>query len=135
MHRADSGFVRAVHYGFDAEHIFFRLDTDKRFHDTVPFDARILVRIGKPKTVLLHCSRFADRPSVLRVLNANGQLIDKLVLVGEGDILELGCPLNLLAAQPGDEIKFHVKVVRVGAQTQRIPLKGAVHTIVPSVDP
>ena len=134
MQRAQSGLLVGLHYGFRADGFLLRLDAAGPFRESVPKGAEVVIRFKGPRVVSLHCgSPASDRP-VVRVLDAEGRPVAAMVEVAAGDILELGCPLSLLAAGAGNEIEFFVEVVLADAETQRFPHQGTIRAPVPASD-
>ena len=134
MHRAESVPVRELYYGFDADSFLLRLDASGNFREQVGADARIAVRFLKPKPLSIISDPLSDGHSELDLLDTDGNAVAEISAPAVAHILELGCPLTLLAAEPGNEIEFFVEVIRAGAPIQRVPHSGAVSLVVPAPD-
>jgi len=126
MRRADSGPLKRFSYGFNRAAFLLRLDCAERFQDAMTPDTRIVIRFGKPHAALLNCERLtADRPA-FHVLDENGKVVAEPDEIASGDILELACPIGLLAAGEGDRLEFHMEVLQGGTCVQRVPREGGI---------
>jgi len=134
MRRAEGGLIRELYYGFSADSLLLRLDGAGRFRDQISGEERLAVRFRRPKQFNLVGDSLSEGKPGLNLLDADGNSLAEISALAVEQILELGCPLGLLAAEPGNEIEFFVEIVRAGATVQRVPNSGAITATVPAAD-
>ncbi len=125
MHQGSLPFAR-LHYGFDLEHLYLRLDPDSA--PGVDALALELDLPGGPRQ--LRCN-VRDRGRLLVRVAPDGGL------VGEGaflDILELQVGFEELGVRAGDHLWLTVRALAGEVEVQRFPANGALELEVPGPD-
>jgi alpha-amylase/alpha-mannosidase (GH57 family) len=130
------GLLQSIWFGFNAERLFIRVDTDGgpaserlsevdvlRVGFVDPADCEILVEVpGSPRPMakLTH----AGGPS------SNGTTVD----VATGKILELAIPFSRLRQNSGEPIRFYIELIAGEASLDRAPREGIFELTVPTPD-
>jgi alpha-amylase/alpha-mannosidase (GH57 family) len=135
MSSATPGRVDSLRFGFDAEHLFLRLDAAggvvrEQWSDIDALRVNFLEPEGFELLVV--------RPAILE---PTAQLFQRDVPVSgaamqaAGDaILEIGIPWRSLAVGPDDQVHWNVELIRDEEVVERVPSEGAIQTTVPSPD-
>jgi len=126
--------VKDLYYGFTGDRLALRLDLTPSVVEKAHSDLSIVVHITKPATFTLSGGPFPEGSGTLRLLGPDGNETAGIHDIAVGNIIELGCPLRSLAAQPGNAIEFFVEVARAGETVQRIPGGGCVGAVVPTAE-
>jgi alpha-amylase/alpha-mannosidase (GH57 family) len=132
MHKSES-LVAAVHYGFNRENLYIRIDP------RIPFD-----EFGEGVVVSVVTSMPADmkadfslggREAALFERQAEGwREVKTLREVAARDIFEIGIPFFDLRAKEKDEIRMYLSISRSGEEVERCPWRGYVTVTVPTED-
>jgi alpha-amylase/alpha-mannosidase (GH57 family) len=136
MNLASRGILRAIWFGFDAERLLVRVDTELgpanerlaavdqlRIGFIDPADCEVIVvepAAPRPVAYLNH----AGRPVV------NGTTVQ----VATGVIVELAVPFSRLDRMPGDTIRFYVELLSGDSSLDRAPREGVLELVAPSAD-
>jgi alpha-amylase/alpha-mannosidase (GH57 family) len=136
MSLVSQGILQCVWFGFDAERLLVRVDTQGgpalerldqadrlRIGFVDPAEWEILVMepsARHPSAFLTH----AERPP------SNGTTVQ----VATGKVLELGLPLARLELAPGDPIRFYVELLKGDTSLDRAPREGIFELVAPSAD-
>lgn len=132
MHKSES-FISSLHYGFNKDNLFIRLDPEIPFTEiqekiiihidiVKPFELRIVINIreASPDAVLFE------------KINENWKEVKTLQNVAAKDIVELEISFADLKAIEDDEINFCVNIMRNGDEIERCPWRGYITVTVPS---
>jgi len=125
MHRAAEPMVTDLYYGVSADTFWLRMDTGGPFPDRVDEPTSMTVHLSSPQSFSMVSEALSVPHPAFRILDAQGGEVGR-PSAARADVLEIGCPLNLLAASPEDEIQFSVEITRAGALIQRLPNDGVV---------
>jgi hypothetical protein len=130
------GFFQCVWFGFDAQRLLVRVDTEGgparerlatadrlRIGFVDPVESEILVMEPALPQPIAYLNR-AGRQS------ANGTTVQ----VATGAIFELAVPFARLDLNPGDPIRFYVELYQGDASLDRAPREGIFELAVPSPD-
>lgn len=112
--------LHAAYFGFSPDQFFLRLDPGPDFTDQFSFQIHIRAATS-PKT-----HSFILGPKKIHATGASAAF---------ARIGELAVPLELLEAEPGDEIDFWIAAERGGIHLQRFPAQDSFKIRVPLVDP
>jgi hypothetical protein len=130
------GFFECVWFGFDAQRLLIRVDTEGG-----PARERLgkadRLRIGFVDPV--ECEIVVmepGRPRPITYLNCAGRQLANgtTVQVATGAILELALPFARLELNPGDPIRFYVELHQGDSSLDRAPREGVFDLTVPSPD-
>jgi len=126
MYRTEQ-IVEAIHYGFDLERFFLRIDFRQDFDLSEGMNVRLTVL--QPKEASLTIGPVgADRKSArCTMLGTNASEVAFAV----GKIVELGVPFALLGLRASDELKFFIELVSGEVSVERHPLSGVLAFSVP----
>jgi alpha-amylase/alpha-mannosidase (GH57 family) len=139
MHQvSDAGVraIRALHFGFDSERLYIRLDLDGQAADILA-PARIECRLiflapaGVRITVRLESDGWR---TVVSVASRPGEWTPREaphVRVAVDEILELAIPLETLNLKSADPVAFSVVILEDGVERERYPRYRPVETQVP----
>ncbi len=129
MHR-DAGLVRELHYGFDPERLFLRIDFDATDRDAG--DRELWIEIDETRGRRLVIRGLGQGPKPM-VLVENGQ--PELPLAGaEGwrlDLLELAIPFAELEWKAGDHVELLAHLVVNGQPVETVPQGDVIRFRVP----
>lgn len=132
MHQGE-GLVRELHFGFDAERFYLRLD----FVPDVPpgADLDLALDVVEPRVARLRVAGLAhgERPVVwLEGPHAGAPVRGAECRVGA--LLELGLPFASVGLRPGESVGMLVQVVRGGDPIARYPDEAGLRFTVPTGD-
>jgi alpha-amylase/alpha-mannosidase (GH57 family) len=132
MHRA-AGLVRELHYGFDAERFYLRLDFTG---DAPPGpEVDLTLEVVEPRVSRLRVSGLAAGER--SVLWAEGPQAGEPVAGAHcrvGRLLELGISFASLALAPGEAVALLVQATRGGGPLASYPDEGGLGFTVPTAD-
>ncbi len=141
MHRAASGALETLFYGFDKDNLYLRLDFHGTFVDRPgPIEAEIFFPEKNRKVSMV--LRPAE-PSVRAAFGNIGEiLLSEHFAVTTGDafcasfdkVLELGVPFQELECEEDRQIKFFVTLVEPGSVGERWPMYGTFNADLPGKD-
>jgi hypothetical protein len=130
------GVFHSIWFGFDAERLLVRVDTEAG-----PARERLAeadrLRIGFVDPALREIVVLAPAESApVGYLNHAGRPLANgtTVQVATGAILELAVPFARLDLEPGDPIRFYVELLRAESSLDRAPREGIFELAVPSPD-
>ena len=120
------GLMRSVWFGFDAERLLIRVDTEGARRGTrwPRFDRLRIGFVDPAETEVLIQQPAAPRP--IAYLNRAGcpTVNGDTVQVATGTILELAVPFARLGRVPGDPIRFYVELFHGDASLDRARARG-----------
>ncbi|MDH4229361.1 MAG: glycoside hydrolase family 57 protein [Nitrospirota bacterium] len=136
MHAGDRAIV-AVHYGFDHDHLYLRLDFGpdvrpewvRTLNFTVgvlaPVEGRVTFRPGPEG-----CIATLQRPT------GDGEWSDSPFegCCAFAEVLEIAMPFAPMGWKPGDEVRLFVRVLEDGAELERWPGQGYLAVTLPDRD-
>lgn len=134
MHKSES-LISAIHFGFNREALFLRIDPKDTFAD---FGEGIDISImtSSPADIKISC--------MLDHKVGNGRVHEKTAgqwtIKGEiadvalADIFELAVPFSVLGAKEKDEIHLFVSIRKGGEEIERCPWRGHICIVVPTAD-
>jgi alpha-amylase/alpha-mannosidase (GH57 family) len=132
MHRG-AGLVRELHYGFDAERFYLRLD----FVGDVPPgpDFALTIELVEPQSLRLRIASLAggEQPVLLDAGTGEGEPVTG-ARCRVGRVLELGVPFASLELVPGESVVVLVQATRGGRPLASYPDEGGLQFTVPTAD-
>ncbi|MGE3818939.1 MAG: alpha-amylase/alpha-mannosidase [Isosphaeraceae bacterium] len=130
------GILHAVWFGFSADRLLIRVDTEGgRASERLAEVDRLRIGFVEPadhEIRIDHPARANPRGFVGR--SGNGRYDPETVEVACGKILELAVPFDQLGLSVGDPIKFYVELLHADASLDRAPREGIFELTVPSPD-
>lgn len=133
MTMVSEGLLTDVYFGFDAQTLFIRADTDGRaLHDLRLFD-EVRVRFLEPygTELRLKCTAGRQQVTVLR----DGAAVEPPSAVGEIDrIVELSVPFKDLGVSTGQSLQMALEVIKGDESLDRAPNEGTLDLSVPPPD-
>jgi len=133
MTRVTQGLIQHIYFGFDAEHLFVRIDTDGPAKTALAGIDQLLLRFIEPSETSVTVSGFDTAPTaMLRRGGKRGTRPPSPVAVDE--ILEMALPLADLRVTAGNPISFVVDLIAKRQSTERAPAEGEIMLTVPSPD-
>ena len=130
MHRAASGVLECLHFGFDESKIYLRLDLHGSVFDPPePFEAEIFFPKKNRKISMV---LFPAEPSVRAAIGNIGEILlpnhlltmPDAINAGFYKVLELGVPFQELGCEGEERIDFFLTIVKPGAIGERWPMYG-----------
>lgn len=126
MHQAET-FLKRLYYGFDATHLYLRIDTGTPLTDDACRDFAVQIRFTRPASHLL---RIACQNGGAFALTVDGEQNGEVAFAVQ-PLIELGLPLNVLNAKPHDTVELECTVFHGDLELERWPYAGAVQFKVP----
>jgi alpha-amylase/alpha-mannosidase (GH57 family) len=134
MHKSEN-LISAIHYGFNRDFLFLRLDPKVQFTD-FGSEAGISIFITKPSDLKIYVP--IERKNVKAALfeksgdewTPRGETGEVAVL----DIFEIAIPFEELKAKPGEDIHLSISIGKGAEEIERYPWRGHLSIIVPSPD-
>ena len=123
--------LREVHFGFDAQTFFLRVDAAGAFRDVVPAEGRFRVCFSGPREIALETGAVAADQPKFEVRDAAGNRVVTRGSLAFGEVMELACPLADLAAEPEAAMEFYVALLLEDEVIERVPEQGAISVVAP----
>ncbi|HEU5360721.1 MAG TPA: glycoside hydrolase family 57 protein [Candidatus Deferrimicrobiaceae bacterium] len=131
MHRAVSGVLECLYYGFDERNLYLRLDLHGSiFESPESFEAEIFFPKKNRKISMV---LFPAKPSVSAAIGNIGEILisnhlpddlPEAIRAAFHKVLELGIPFRELDCAEEERIEFFLTIVKPGAVGERWPLYG-----------
>lgn len=133
MSMASEGRLSDLYYGFDAEHLFLRLDTS---HGPVAERLQgveaVRVAFFEPQGYELLIAEPAASEPIAKLYQDEIPVNDARIRAASRAILEIAIPFASLGVATDDPLYFHVELIENDQPVERIPQEGAIETGVPS---
>ncbi|MBI4552241.1 MAG: hypothetical protein HY710_08260, partial [Candidatus Latescibacteria bacterium] len=129
MHQAET-FLKRVHYGFDAERMYLRVDTAAPLADEAC--QTLQLQFLRPVSHRLVIGRLPDGQFTLSTDGDDSALSGVTWAVGR--VVELAIPLAALHARPAETIQVELAVYQDESEVERWPRAGVVQFTVPDAD-
>ncbi|MEZ6066327.1 MAG: glycoside hydrolase family 57 protein [Planctomycetaceae bacterium] len=131
MALVSEGIIKELHFGFDAENLYVRIDTGSEANSALADIDSLRLRFIEPKEMelvvdgwqksLLHCD-----------LLGNGKPHPPLTChTVAHDVVETQVPLHVLDVKPGCSLSFFVELFKEGQSLDRAPVEGCIDCEVP----
>jgi hypothetical protein len=130
------GLMESIWFGFDAERLLVRVDTEGGpARDRLSETDRLRIGFVDPSDREIIVIDPADtRPTAY--LNHDGRCVANgtTIQAASGAILELAVPFKRLDLKPGDPIRFYVELLKGDTSLDRAPREGIFDLVAPSPD-
>ena len=134
----DEGFISGFYFGFDLQHLYFRLDPIPRETDPLP-NLQFHIRFFKPRKCQItfpvqfpegreHSFSFLGPPK------GTGRFTDRFATIRSDQIVELSIPFAALQFQPKQRVDFFLQVQQEDLELERFPRNGYLSLIIPDLD-
>lgn len=134
MHKAQS-LVSSIHYGFNEDHLFLRLDP------AVPStgmdsDLSLSLITSRPANIKVVCSMNGSdiRAELFEQSGEEWVRVKEITDVAFKDIFEIGVLFSDLRARQKDEINLFISVRKGAEEIERCPWRGHISVTVPTPD-
>ncbi len=132
------GFLSALYYGFDLEHLYFRIDPTRRKADPVQgihFSIR-LTSSGEWQILFPLAFPGEEKPYYLlySLEGTKPVLKGRFSHIGIDKIMELSLPFQELQLSPREKVHFFLQVLRGDLELERHPRNGYLSFAVPDQD-
>ncbi len=130
MHESLS-VIRGLHYGFDQERLFLRVDLDKTFISGVTglsFEASLT---GRREIKVICEAGGAGCETLVELEDGSRRASEKQALAAFAETFEMGVPFAAVDGRPGEKVQVWVVVKTQGMELDRIPKKGYLSLSVP----
>lgn len=130
MHRATSGILECMHFGFDESTLYLRFDLSRSiFSSPGPLEMEIFFpQVNRKISMGLSPSGPSVRGTIGNIgeilLSEAGGTSPGTLRVAFESVLEVGAPLREIGHEQRERIEFFVTIVRPGAVGERWPLYG-----------
>lgn len=125
MHKNVRNIVH-VFYGFDLENLFMRMD-----FASIPDKAVIRVNFTTPEPMRLSIPIMDKGMKLYRIESGHLSMVAELSSVAYESVLEFKVPFALLAAPPGQRLRFYITLLNEGMELERHPGSGLLALDVP----
>ncbi len=137
MYRGE-GFISAVYYGFDLEHLYFRIDSSWRKTDHLK-GLQLNIHISHPREwQIIFPLKFSsgEKPSFsLYARDGEGTALkSRSSHIGADKIIELSIPFQELEFRPREKVHFFLQVLKGDLEVERYPRSGYLSFIIPDRD-
>jgi alpha-amylase/alpha-mannosidase (GH57 family) len=134
MHKAQS-LVSSIHYGFNEERLFLRVDPAVSFEGLAE-DMSLSLITSRPANIRITCPlRPGDiRAELFAQEDEAWVKVKEIAEVAVKDIFEIGIPFSDLRAQQKDEINLFISIRKGTEEIERCPWRGHITVIVPTPD-
>ena len=136
MALVSKGLLQAVWFGFNANHLLVRIDTEGGpAWERLAAAARLRVGFVDPAEWEVVID-FPAQPRPPAMIHHEGEPSGNgaVVAVATGKILELAVPFGRLGLKAGDPIRFYIEVLSTDASLDRAPREGIFELTVPGPD-
>lgn len=118
--------VDHIYYGFDARHLFMRVDMDE-------LPAGSILRVDILAPVHMRLSFMTDDGEMRLEAIEGGQVVPRgeISEVAAGSVLEFSVPFALIHARPQDRLRFYLTLMREELELERHPSSGLLAFCVP----
>lgn len=135
MHQIDD-IVKSIHYGFDLENSYYRLD----FHEELNFfdiGLSLIVSFFEPHSLKFSFSKDHSTGSIIcRILDNDGNLVksNSKIEIASDEIVEVKIPFTTVTAKKDESVRFFIALEKDGGLVERWPSRGYVSFEVPTED-
>ena len=136
MTQVASGLLEAVWFGFDAERLLIRVDTEGGPAREILAEAdRLRVGFVEPSEhEIVVNTPDSNRPTGY-LNHAGGMIANGTTIQASSDVIfEMAVPFARLEKRPGETIRFYVELQKGQASLDRAPREGIFELVVPSPD-
>jgi alpha-amylase/alpha-mannosidase (GH57 family) len=133
MSRSDTSRLKCLYFGFDAEQLLLRFDSEGGpVREQLADLDTLRITFLDPAGYELLVSRPAWREPILQLYHQDVPVVESGIKAAADAILEIAIPWRTLAVGVDDPVQFFVELIRGEQTVERAPLEGAVATSVPS---
>lgn len=137
MYRGE-GLIAGIYYGFDLNHLYFRLDPAARKSSHLPGLQYVIHFLHSKDCRILFPSHFAAGEPAFFLLGGTGEpnsvSSDRFPSIAIGKTIELSIPLSSLQFQPGEKVDFFVSIQKDRLELERYPNGGYISFTIPDQD-
>jgi hypothetical protein len=136
MTRVTHGLVKQLHFGFDAQRLFLRIDTAGSAREALTANAvdELRVKFLAPVNYDLSVSQLLTRQPHIDLRQNGEQVVDSGVELAIGKIVEVAIEFQRLGVVPDQPLNLCVELVSRGTSVERVPQEAAIEMTVPSPD-
>ena len=137
MHRAE-GFISGLYFGFDLQHLYFRLDPILREPNHFP-SLQFHIRFSNPrKCQIIFPVQFPEGGeqsfTLVKPSAGSSQPTDRFTTICSDQIIELSIPFAALQFQPKQRVDFFLQVQKEDLELERYPRSGYLSLVIPDQD-
>jgi alpha-amylase/alpha-mannosidase (GH57 family) len=132
MHKSES-LLAAVHFGFDKENLYLRIDPKIPFGEFEEGIVFFIVTL-KPAEVKVSFPVGGRQAELFERVGEEWEKIKDLHEVSALDIFEIGIPFSDLKAKERDEINLYISIRKATDEIERCPWRGHISVTVPTED-
>jgi alpha-amylase/alpha-mannosidase (GH57 family) len=135
MHQV-AGIVEKIHYGFNLENLFLRIDTSIPLSKAPDYSLKIRFLTPRQYQVNIYLEKGKHQPSYRfsRQTNEHWEEASGIIQAAIDQTLEMGIGFDQIDASAGDEVQFIVILEKNGLEIERYPSRGAISLKVPCKD-
>ncbi len=137
MYRGE-GFISGIYYGFDLEHLYFRIDSSWRKTDRLK-GLQLNIHISYPQEwqILFPLKFSGEEKPYFSLYARDGEgtaLKGRSPHIGADKIIELSIAFQELQFHPREKVHFFLQVLRGDLEVERYPRSGYLSLIIPDRD-
>ncbi|MCA9077028.1 MAG: hypothetical protein KDA93_18520 [Planctomycetaceae bacterium] len=129
MSLVSEGVIKDLFFGFNATHVYIRVDANALLTST----DEVHVRFASPEGIDIHITGLGGTPQA-QLLRKKRSLNSAGIEVAMDTILEVGVPFSALKLSPGDAMHFSIEITRNKNSLDRAPSEGSIELVVPALD-
>jgi alpha-amylase/alpha-mannosidase (GH57 family) len=137
MHQSET-LVKGIHYGFDTENLYVRLDVNLDLGNSEAKDISFAITTIHPQHYKISASYKKDKGKfvldICELADDHWNYVKSIDSVGIKHIVEISVPFSDINAGKDDEIQFIVSIEKDGQELERWPRGGSISFRVPSHD-
>ncbi len=136
MTLVSKGLLRTVWFGFDADRLLIRLDTEggSARHRLAEVDRLRIGFVDPVETEVVVIGPATPRPTAYLNRPGSPPINGETVEIATGPVLEMAIPFGPLSRTPGEPIRFYVELFSEESSLDRAPREGVLELTTPSHD-
>ncbi|MBL8848765.1 MAG: hypothetical protein JNG89_03740 [Planctomycetaceae bacterium] len=134
MTRVSQGLITLLAFGFNAETLFIRIDTDGPAKAKLAEVDQLLLRFVEPAETLVTISGFDTSAPTAMLKRGSKRASRPPTAIGIDEVLEVALPLADLRVTTGSPISFVVDLIAKRQSIERVPSEGEIMLTVPPPD-
>ena len=119
-------FVSAIHFGFDEDHLYIRVDFSASVKDML-----VCLKVVSPNTMTLRIPLDGKPMTLYRVEGDHMVRINDLESVAYSTILEFGVAFKEFSASPTQRMRFYLSLMKDNLEVERHPGMGLLSFTIP----
>ena len=134
MTLVSEGVIREVHFGFDVDCLFIRVDTSRNAAQELAEVDAVVIHFQEPGDTELHVRGWGNAALTATLFRDGPPVADARVEAAVAEILEIAVRFDDLGVPTDSAVHFCVETLVEQKSTDRAPREGSLELTVPSAD-